>query len=42
VEQIDAKITIKTNTVDKIEIPVKAYITEPRIVPIKDIDFGKV
>lgn len=42
VEQIDARVTIKTNIVEKVEIPVKAFITEPRIVPVKDIDFGKI
>lgn len=41
-EEIKAKVTIKTNLVDQIEIPVKAYITEPKIVPMKDIDFGRV
>jgi hypothetical protein len=42
VEEINAKVTISTSVVDDIEIPIKAFISEPRILPLKDLDFGKV
>jgi len=42
VEEINAKVTIKTNIVDKIEVPVKAFVEKPKILPQVDIDFGKV
>ena len=42
IEEINATVTIKTNIADAIEVPVKAYIVELKILPIKDIDFGKV
>ena len=32
VEVIDAKVTIKSNVVDKLEVPVKAFIVEPKIL----------
>ena len=41
-EQIEAKLTIKTNIVDQIEVPVRGYITEPKILHTKEIDFGEV
>ena len=41
-ERIEAKLTIKTNIVDQIEIPVHGFITEPKILHAKSIDFGKV
>ena len=42
IEEINATVTIKTNIADRIEVPVKAFVVEPKILPIKDIDFGKV
>jgi hypothetical protein len=42
IEPIEATVTIKTSIVDKIEIPVRAFLVEPRILVVKDIDFGKV
>lgn len=42
IEEINATVTIKTNIADAILVPVKAYIVEPKILTIKDIDFGKV
>ena len=41
-EEINAKVTIKTSIVDTVEIPVKAFIEKPKILPVTDIDFGKV
>lgn len=41
-EKIDAKLTIKTNIVDQIEVPVRGFVTEPKILHAKSIDFGEV
>lgn len=42
IEDIQATITIKTNIVDQIEVPVRGFITEPKILGAKTIDFGQV
>ena len=42
IEDIHAEITIKTNIVSSIKIPVTAYVTKPRILVDRFIDFGGV
>jgi len=42
VEEISATITVDTNVVRNIEIPVKGYMTAPKILKAKVFDFGKV
>ena len=40
IEDIQATITIKTNIVDQIEVPVQGFVTEPKILRAKTLDFG--
>jgi hypothetical protein len=39
-EEIDCKVTIKTNVLDQISVPVKAVVTKPTIIKEKMLDFG--
>ena len=39
-EEIDCKVTIKTNVLDQINIPVKAVVAKPSIIKERILDFG--
>ena len=42
IEDIHAVVTIKTNIVGSIEVPVSAHVTKPKILMNRFIDFGGV
>lgn len=42
IEDIRAIVTVKTNIVGTIQIPVLAYVTKPRILIDRFVDFGGV